>query len=306
MAHRFDPGSTLILRNPVSGRASTRARAARLEERLRHFGYEVRHTDGPGRAGPIAAAWCRETENASVVVIGGDGTIFETIADLPTDVPLGFFPTGTVNLLARALQVPTHIDAFMNLLERGSERRVYFARCNDRPFASVGSVGLDAETLRDLNPRMKKLLQEAAIGLKAFERYFRHELPRYRVTLDGKLVEGPLLGVIFGLQPYYGGPRRILPDADPGRPELDVGLMRGSHRRRLWRYTAGMLTGRLQWGPELCKARRLRIETDPPTAVQLDGDYFGQTPIEIEVEPQPRSILAPTNALPARASGGSE
>ena len=64
--------------------------------------------------------------------------------------------------------------------------------------------------------------------------------------------------------------------------------------RALWRYAIGVRTGRLprQQGCELRKATRLRIDAEPPTSVQLDGDFYCETPIEIEVEKTPRLVLA--------------
>ena len=261
---------------------------------MRARGYTVCHTTGPKRAGAIAAAHCEKHKSPAVVLIGGDGTVFESIESLPLDVPLGVFPSGTVNLLARALDIPGEIATWLALLERGSLRPMYFARCNGRPFTCVGSAGFDAETLRHVKPQFKKTLQEAAIGLEAFRRYWRHKPSSYRVTLDDTTVSGPFVGVFFGLQPYYGGRHRIMENAHTERRELDVGLLRGGHKRALWRYAIGVRTGRLprQQGCELRKATRLRIEADPPTSVQLDGDFYCETPIEIEVEKTPRLVLA--------------
>jgi len=295
----FDPETTLVIRNPVSGRPRSRRRADRLEALLAGRGYRVRHTEGPGAASRMAQSFGEERLDAALIVVGGDGSLFDAIRALPARVPLAFFPTGTVNLLARSLEIPRDSDPWLRMLDREEFRDAYFSRCNGRPFACVGSVGLDAETIQRTDQRFKLSFQEIAIGAKAFQLYWTHRVPEYRVSLDGARVDLPLVGVIFGAQPYYGGPNRIFPEANHEQRDLDVLLLTGRRRRVLWKYAAGMLTGRLpRWrGVVYRKVTTLRIETDPPMPVELDGDYYAETPVEIEVEKHPRRVLAPESSI---------
>ena len=41
------------------------------------------------------------------------------------------------------------------------------------------------------------------------------------------------------------------------------------------------------------QAKKIRIETDPPMKINLDGEIIGETPSEIEVVPQAVSVLTP-------------
>jgi diacylglycerol kinase family enzyme len=41
------------------------------------------------------------------------------------------------------------------------------------------------------------------------------------------------------------------------------------------------------------QAKKVRIETDPPVAVQVDGEVRGMTPIEAEIQPLAGRILVP-------------
>jgi diacylglycerol kinase family enzyme len=41
------------------------------------------------------------------------------------------------------------------------------------------------------------------------------------------------------------------------------------------------------------QARRVRIESDAPVAVQVDGDPWGETPVEIEIVPDALEVYAP-------------
>ena len=41
------------------------------------------------------------------------------------------------------------------------------------------------------------------------------------------------------------------------------------------------------------RAQEVRVDCDPPAAVQLDGDYFGRTPVEIRNLPGAVRIIRP-------------
>ena len=41
------------------------------------------------------------------------------------------------------------------------------------------------------------------------------------------------------------------------------------------------------------QARRVRIESDVPAPVQMDGDPCGETPVEIEIIPDALEVYAP-------------
>src|SRR5690606_4409372 len=96
----------------------------------------------------------------------------------------------------------------------------------------------------------------------------------------------------------FGGPQVIFPDADPSRPDLEVALLEGPERRLLWKYVFGMLVGSLprMRGAVYRTCRTIRIEADPPLAVELDGDGHGQSPVTIDLDPAPRRLLVPAGA----------
>lgn len=293
---KFDPAATVVLRNPIAGRRlGLRRRATQVTAALKARGYRVLVTDGPGRTTSLAAQAVRDGAKA-LIVVGGDGTVNEAIRELDHDVALAVYPAGTINLLARALTLPQNPDVWLELLAAGTTRNVYTARGNGVPFCAVGSVGLDGKTVHDLNPKFKKYAAEGAFVWAALKGYFAYRTPYFDVRLDDEAwTQGPLQGIIFGLGPCYGGAKTIFPAARPEDPRLSVALLVGQHKRVLWKYVYGMLTGSLprMRGPVYCNVKSLYIRADPPTEVQLDGEPFGFTPLKIEVDSRPRTMLAP-------------
>ncbi len=47
------------------------------------------------------------------------------------------------------------------------------------------------------------------------------------------------------------------------------------------------------------KARRIVVETEAATPVQIDGDPFGHTPVVVEVVPRALRIVVPPKAPPS-------
>lgn len=295
-----DPAAHPVIRNPVAGRSGSRRRAARLVAALADRGHPVHETQGPGHAETLArdlaAAGAR-----GLILVGGDGTLFEALPGIPAALPFTQFPTGTVNLLARGMGLPRKEDGFLRMLGQGSLRTLALPRCNGRPFHSVASCGYDSVVVSEVNPQLKRWIQEGAYAWRAFSGYWRYQPPAMRVWLDGAEVGGPLLGVLVGNEPYFGGPQVIFPKADPSRPDLEVVLLSGPERRRLWTYVFGMLVGSLprMGGAVYRTCTNVRIETDPPLAVELDGDGFGQSPVTIDFDPEPRRLLVPAAPVAA-------
>jgi len=291
----FDAAGSLVVHNPVSGRAPGRRRASRLVAELVRRGYPAAPTGGPGEAATIAARAARHGLR-SVIVVGGDGTLFEAIAELPPEVAIAQFPTGTVNLFARSLAIPTDESRWLSLFEERATQRVFFARCNDRPFASVASVGFDALVVARVSRRLKKWIQEGAYAVRALYDLPRYRFPSLAVRVDGDLVPETLVGVLIGKGPHFGGPHRVLPSADPLEPTLAVTTLAGHRRIDLLRYARGFLFGTLPrlHGVSARVAREVVIEATPAAHVELDGEACGGTPARFDVEPSPRLVLAPS------------
>src|SRR5436305_2273258 len=66
-----------------------------------------------------------------VVIAGGDGTLnAAAFGLLKSGLPLGIVPAGTANDLARTLNIPDDVQAALDIIARGGERRVDIGRVN--------------------------------------------------------------------------------------------------------------------------------------------------------------------------------
>ena len=84
-----------------------------------------------------------------LVVGGGDGSVSAAVHALAgSDKTLGVLPFGTMNLLARDLNMPTDIDRAIEALSDARPRRIDLARINGRFFHSLSGLGFFSQMAR--------------------------------------------------------------------------------------------------------------------------------------------------------------
>jgi diacylglycerol kinase (ATP) len=178
-----------------------------------------------------------------IIVAGGDGTVRAAIQALAgTDIPLAVMPTGTANLFAGALSLPTDPPGVVGAMASGNTRRIDTAVCNDLAFAVMAGTGLDAMMIDAADDQKEQLgtLAYVKAGIAAA----RDRKPFVvRVTVDGKrFFEGEATCVLVGNLGTLKGGIEAFPDASPTDGLLDVGVV-----------TA---TGLREWGSVMMSAVR--------------------------------------------------
>src|SRR6185295_14223650 len=119
----------VLISNPRAGRDRAK-RASEIErfcETLRTGGVaiESHFTSGPGDAAVLARSLA--TNGASdVIVSGGDGTINEALQGLAgAKVNLAVWPSGTANVLAREIGMPSSPEKAAEIIARGNTKRIF-------------------------------------------------------------------------------------------------------------------------------------------------------------------------------------
>jgi diacylglycerol kinase family enzyme len=275
---------TLIV-NPFASRV-TDQRVREVERRL--GAVETLFTERRGHATELA----REAQGDAVFVFGGDGVVNEVLNGLPAGKPLGIVAGGHTNVLARALGVPRDPGAAVR------ESRISLGRVNGRRFAFAAGIGVDSETVRELET-MKRAWDGRRRGDLAYARAVaRRLLGGYepRVEVEG-LGRAALVLVSNDAVFTYAGriPLRISPGA---RFELglDVWALERAGAAASARVLARLATGRGLTGmPGALSAHdadRVRVVCDVPLPLQADGEDLGDVSEAVfEAERDALSVL---------------
>lgn len=304
------PEPWLLVVNPMAGRTRRDCRQlTRMQDALRAagvpFDLAVTTRAGDGRA---IAEQARRAGRERFLVAGGDGSVHDVVnglmaatrldgdraasgqAGLPTIVPL---PLGTGNDWSRSLGLPREPAALAAAIRAGRTRlhdvgRIDFASAgaardtSTHWFINVAGVGFDAHVLRQLPARVPGGAVYLAGALRALAGY---RAPLFHIETAHGCIDGRLLLAFVAIGQYCGGRMHVAPTAlpDDGRFELvtvdEVGLA-GALPRLAKLYRGTLL------GDPLVRHRqvaRLRVDAEPATGVEADGQWLGETPAEFSV-----------------------
>jgi diacylglycerol kinase (ATP) len=296
----------LVIRNPAAGRARALPDAWRSFERALHAAgvtFDVQATGRPGDAAHIAET-AASTGRARILVAGGDGTVHEALNGLmrarkesstahAPDTMLVPVPLGTGNDWARSLALPRDPDRLAALIAHGQPvahdvGMISFAgpgqpRCW---FINVAGAGFDAHVLERLPASAPS---KAAYLLGALRELGRYRATNVRVVCDDAPVPASKLLVAFvAIGRYCGHGMHLAPQAglDDGRFDVvtvaDVGLLRALPKLFAL-YTRGVLDDPLV---RYATATSVHVDSQPPAAVEADGQLVGTTPATFTVVPR--------------------
>ncbi len=300
-----------LIVNPSSGPWDIRRELPIVLSYLEDHGFRTKlHlTEGPGEATHLARLAC-EADLDAVFVVGGDGTINEVVNGLAgCSVAMGVLPAGTGNAWAKQLGLPTRSPLhWMPLVEAvealvpGSVRRIDLGKSNGRYFLQWTGVGLDAEVTYAMEPRTRVQRHFGVITyfVAGFTIATTMAGARSRIWIDGRRIyRRTVLTVISNCQ-MYGGKVRIATDAQLDDGLLDVDVFSGSGLWSSLRTAFAVITGLHVYDPRhTCfQGKTIRLETHKPTAVHVDGEPFGTTPLECEVVPKALSVMIPKRVPP--------
>jgi len=246
----------------------------------------------------------REAVEAGVDVVGvygGDGTVMEVVSGMVgTNTPLAIFPGGTGNVASFELGIPGDLAEACALVctDDTDIRQVDLGQVGDTYFILSAGVGLPTSMMQAVDREAKDrlgMVAYLAAGLQAF----REPLSaRYHLTLDGKSVETEGITCLIANSGAIGQlGLKFVQAVDVSDGLLDVIVIRQGDLGSLLSVAASVITGADNAQPlQHWQARDITLVTDPPQAVQVDGEVMGQTPLHVKVVPGAARIIVPRPA----------
>ena len=292
---RDTEGRVLLIVNPASGR-----RRHRLTERVKDVlddgprRVELLETASAGDARRVAAD--APDDIARIVAVGGDGTLNEVLDGLAgRDIPVAVIPTGTANILARAMRIPLGIVGSAHLARDGRWRRMDVGRTDRGSFVAVASAGFDAAVVHAFAATRQSNIAMRDYVAPVLNMFLRYGFPKVSVTCDGRKITDRATTVIVGNTPVYGAPCTPTPNASPYDGLLDVAVFTSSTLPGFLTQIAAATFG---WhdalpGVYMLRARRVECTSAANVPVQKDGDPAGRLPVTFEIAPGALRLVAP-------------
>jgi YegS/Rv2252/BmrU family lipid kinase len=240
-----------------------------------------------------------------IIAAGGDGTANEVvngIGDVPGGLDgtdFGVLPLGTVNVFARELGVPRHVDGAIKVLTEGKTRTIDLGRVEytatgsprQRFFIQLAGAGLDSRAIALVDWELKKKLGPLAYvlaGCKAMS-----ETQPMIMTHGDKEIAGQM--VLIGNGRFYGGSFAVFPAASLQDGLLDICVLPKVSWAKLVTSLPGLLTGRLY---QLCSAlhfslRSVTLTSTSRVILQLDGENACELPATLSILPKALRVIVP-------------
>ncbi len=249
--------------------------------------------DDPGGGQTAEAVRC----GAEVVfACGGDGTVMACAGTLAgTDVALAVLPSGTGNLLATNLVLPTRVADGVRVAVAGARRRIDLGSCGRTYFTVMAGMGFDAQMIDGTSENLKRRIGWLAYAVAGMK-HLRHRPMRVRIRLDGgKPLRRRARTVLVGNVGRLQGGIPLLPDAQPDDGWLDVAV--------LTPHTVGHWLA-LAWGVlrrrrgvrrmETFRARHVEVFSNRTQPRELDGDLIEPArTLDVTIRPKALWLCVP-------------
>lgn len=291
----------MLIINPTAGRERAKYHKENLRRQLENMfdDVELRETEKAGDA----TLWAKEAALIgfdAVFSMGGDGTLNETInglAQANKPIDFGFIPLGTINDLARALNIPLHPEVAIDMLPRCKTVKVDIAKANDRYFINTIATGIMPEAVGHVSIEQKTRLGPLAYFLTGIRAMQAHETSLFKITTSEgtSIYRSPL--IVAMLTNSVGSFRNLAPQARVDDGKLWLGIFKDFNYLDLIKVIPEFLSGQ-PLTSELMTLKALdevRIELvgDQPLATNMDGDSGPSFPLDIKVLPSFLSVYVP-------------
>jgi YegS/Rv2252/BmrU family lipid kinase len=279
----------LAIINPISGRRNVAPVVRRIGLLLEAAGatFRAESTSRAGEAGELAAAAAGRFD--AVLVVGGDGTVCEVVNGLiEHPLPIVILPTGTENLLARELDMPTDPAEVVAALLAGTSFPCDVGEASGRRFLAVCGVGFDAEVVARLTRTRRGHITHGDYFWPIWRTLWGHRFPCLDVVADGEPVFSGRGMAFVGIIGRYSLGMRLLGAAKYDDGLLDLCVLPCRTRRELIDHALRVVRGvhRTHASVVYRQVREVRIASaDEDVLVEIDGDVGGRLPIRCTVLP---------------------
>jgi diacylglycerol kinase (ATP) len=266
----------------------------KVVDRFRNSGVEIH----------IQESLCDCANHSAAVIFGGDGTVHRHLAPLHHHkVPMLVVPTGSGNDFAKGLgirSVDIALRAWQQFCAEGKNIKeidlgVIRAGNQETFFCCVAGVGMDAEANARANRMPPWLKSRGGYVLAALQSLIAFKPAEMNITAEGGEIRRSAFFIAVGNARSYGGGMKVTPQAALDDGLLDVCLVSKMNRLKLLCWVPTIFFGqhlRLKQ-VEYFKTKQIAIATERKLDIYADGDYAGQTPVEIGLIRRGLRVIVP-------------
>jgi len=299
----------LIIMNPNAGKGKGEKDWHKIAALLLpHFHYQAVFTNYRRHAIKLGIQGI-EQGYKKIIVVGGDGTMNEVVnavfkqKRVPTDqIILGMITVGTGNDWARMFGIPQGYNEAVETIRHGNiflqDAGIvsYFADdlYEERYFINMAGLGFDAMVVEKAN-RQKDLGKSGVVVylLNILSNLWKYSHLHTHIQIDHHDIKEEVFTISIGIGRYTGGGMRQTPDSIPNDGLFDLTVIKKMKKMEVLRSLPKLYNGKIKKHPKVHSFRGscIRIDSDPPIHVEVDGESLGHSPIEIKSLPKRIRII---------------
>lgn len=293
----------MIIANPSSGQEQAEEYSLRAKEILEQHQRHVERylTESEEDVINYTQQAARE-QYKTIVILGGDGTVSTlatSLKDFEYRPEVAIIPTGTVNNVARALNIDTNLDNTVAALPDLKPQTIDAGEINGQVFLSLVSAGTIPESVFDVSEDEKKQFGPFAYLIEGIQALDEQENYHFNVTIDHKTEELDLDLLMIGVSSSVVGLTHFFKDASYNDGKLHIfGMQKATLGERVksiaqWLFNDEQVEDNTIITADAESIRIELLNQDRQTRVAVDGDEGPTFPVEINILPSYMRILAP-------------
>jgi YegS/Rv2252/BmrU family lipid kinase len=267
---------------------------------LREAGIELSSAEAIRNPATLPGHVKRAVEGGAPMVIvgGGDGSISCSVDHVVgSDTIFAVLPLGTANSFARTLGIPLDLPGAVAVIASGRRRRIDLGMIDGDYFANCATIGIAPQIAETVPHGLKAWLGRPGYLLWAARQLIRFRA--FRLTVgEGEAAETfDAVEVRIANGPFHGGVE-LVDEAAVDSGSIVVQVVTGETRRHLvknWVLSVLRHSARQRTTREF-SGQAIRIATDPPLPISIDGEVLAKTPVTARIARRAILVAAPSPA----------
>ncbi len=250
----------------------------------RGIDYSIHITNKPHHATSLTSTLI-ENGATDIIVVGGDGTLHEVINGFHSfdKVNMGLIPCGTGNDFASALNIPLDVEKALEIILDGEAKYTDYMQMPTVRGMNIIGMGIDVDVLKRYSLLKKKT--KFGYTMCLIKTLFKFEYSDFTVEINGEKTQYRSFIACIANGKCYGGGLPICPVAIPTDKELDFVAVKELPKLKLIGAFIKLKKGKVLTLAQAHheKMREIKITTDTPVTVNVDGELYENIPFEVKI-----------------------
>ena len=279
----------LLYYNAYSGNGMFKSNLDHIIDMCQNRGFQVTAVRAnKGRQIDKALESIDAAEYDRIIAAGGDGTMNICVNSMLRNnihLPLGILPAGTANDFAYYFDIPTDMNAALDIALGDRTTKADVGTVNDKFFINVAAMGAMVDVSQKTDPYVKNAIGPLAYYLRAAAELNQVHPIKIRMTTPDEVMDEEIYFMTVCNGESAGGFRKLSPNSNINDGKLDVIAFRKMPLLEFGPLLMEVIAGRHPDNKNVLyfQTPSLMIESDEDIPTDIDGEHGEKLPLKFGV-----------------------